>query len=379
MRDALAVATAAKVRPQMQISRGAWRRKATIAAALAALLGWPVVRASAQDTLPALRTNEADIAALMRPDKLAIDDPMAVFAYVLGRLPERVQVYPTENYYYFRFVHDGVAYAGNIRLAANLRDKGEVAFAYGETPSDWNNDPSNRHAALGAAQGVTVERLGPLLYRVSLDAAHGGKSVTFALNDLSQFKPPPGFLRADEVYIGPSFDESGFVFFLVFNRRLKVFHFVLDEGAKVPDQFLAAKASDRIQVGKRSGFAFYRYDGRQILIGVSAPQSRLNTYFDGPFDQLPENFIAGETLREAIVAADPRVKGKIDRLGNYADGSGRYLIHPYLPYWDVDDLAVFHRCATAKSVPAAERPRCFVIDNAEADRPNPRPLALKKR
>ena len=71
--------------------------------------------ASAQDTLPALRTNEADIAELMRSDKLAIDDPTAVFAFVLGRLPDRVQVYPTENYYYFRFVHDGVAYAGNIR------------------------------------------------------------------------------------------------------------------------------------------------------------------------------------------------------------------------------------------------------------------------
>jgi len=214
---------------------------------------------------------------------------------------------------------------------------------------------------------------------VTLSSARGGKSVTFALNDLSQVKPPPGFLRADEDYIGPSFDESGFRFFLVYNRRLKVFHFLLDETAKVPDQFFAAKASDRIQIGKRSGFAFYRYDGRKILIGVSAPQSRLNTYFDGPFDQLPENFIEGETLRDAIVAADPRAKGKIDRLGYYADGMSRYLIHPFLPYWQVSDLAVFHRCEVAKSVPAARRPLCFVVDNEEAERPNPRPLALKRR
>ena len=70
-------------------------------------------------------------------------------------------------------------------------------------------------------------------------------------------------------------------------------------------------------------------------------QSRLNTYFDGPFDQLPENFIEGEALREAILAADPSVKGKIDRLGNFADGSGRYLIHPYLLYRQPGDLAVF--------------------------------------
>jgi hypothetical protein len=353
--------------------------KPAIGAALISALTFGSVPARAQDAVPALRTNESDIAAVTRSSTLAIDHPVAVFAFVLGQLPQRVQVYPTENYYYFRFIHDGVRYGGNIRLAASNRDKGEVNFAYGETPSDWNEDPPGRHAALGTAQGVTVERLALLLYRVTLSAAHGGKSVTFALNDLSQVKPPAGFLRADEQFIGPSLDESGIRFFLVFNRRLKIFHFLLDETVKVADRLFAAKATDRILIGKRSGFAFYEYDGRKILIGVNERQSRLNTAFDGPFDQLPENFIEGETLREAIVAADPRVKGKIDRLGYYADGMSRYLIHPFLPYWRVGDLSVFHRCAVAKSVPAARRPLCFVIDNEEAERPSPRPLALKKR
>jgi hypothetical protein len=337
------------------------------------------IQARAQDAVAQLRTNESDIAAVTRSSDLAIDDPVAVFAFVLDQLPQRVQVYPTENYYYFRFMHGGMRYDGNIRLAASNRDKGEVNFAYGETPSDWNEDPPSRHASLGAAQGVTVERLGPLLYRVALSAALGGKSVTFALNDLSQVKPPAGFVRADEQFIGPIFDESGLRFFLVFNRQLKIFHYLLDETAKVADQLFAAKATDRILIGKRTGFAFYQYDGRKILVGVNERQSRLNTAFDGPFDQLPENFIEGETLRDAIVAADPRAKGKIDRLGYYADGMSRYLIHPFLPYWQVSDLAVFHRCAVAKSLPAARRPLCFVIDNEEAQRPNPRPLALKRR
>ncbi|WP_163364710.1 hypothetical protein, partial [Escherichia coli] len=79
-------------------------------------------------------------------------------------------------------------------------------------------------------------------------------------------------------------------------------------------------------VGQRTGFAFYRDGDRKILIGVNERNSRLNTYFDGPFDQLPENFIEGETLREAIVAAAPEIKGKIDRLGTFSDGSGRFLI-----------------------------------------------------
>jgi hypothetical protein len=55
-------------------------------------------------------------------------------------------------------------------------------------------------------------------------------------------------------------------------------------------------------MGKRTGFAFYQ-DGlrhRKILVGVYEANYRLNTYFDGPFDQLPDNFIEGETLRKAI-------------------------------------------------------------------------------
>jgi hypothetical protein len=353
------------------------RRWATRAAG--ALCAFSLGAAAAAAQPAELRTNESDIAAAAQTGTLAIGDPVAVFAYVLGRLPERVQVYPTENYYYFSFLHGGVRYDGNIRLAAASRDKGEVSFAYGERIAEWNDDPFLRHAALGQAQGVTVEKVAPLVYRIALSPALGGKSVIFALNDLSLVRPPPGFLGPDETLIGPSFDESGYRFFLVFNARLKVFHFLLDETVKTPDVLVAAKAGDRILIGKRSGFAFYQYGGRKILVGVSARQSRLNTPYDGPFDQLPENFINGETLRQAIVAAEPRLAGRIDRLGYFPDGLNRYLIHPYLPYREVVDLAVFHRCVTARSVPASARPLCFVVDNEEAERRRPRPRALKRR
>ena len=61
--------------------------------------------AAAQDAgPPPLLTNEAYIAATMVTDTLPIDDPMAVFAYVLDSLPDRVKVYPTENHYYFAFL-----------------------------------------------------------------------------------------------------------------------------------------------------------------------------------------------------------------------------------------------------------------------------------
>jgi hypothetical protein len=349
-------------------------KTAAIAGVLA--LTW-IAAAPAQDASAPFHTNESEIAAMTQSSALEIFNPVAVFAFVMKQLPQRVQVYPTENYYYFHFVHSGVPYMGNIRLTAANRDRGQVAFAYSEQLTDWNDNPRDYHAALDAADGVTVEKIEPLVYRITLSAALGGKTVTFALNDLSQVKPPTGFLTADERYLGPSFDESGMRFFFVFNKRLKVFHFLLDETAKVPDQLVPAPATDRILIGKRTGFAFYQFGDRKVLIGVNARQSRLNTYYDGPFDQLPENFIQGDSLLDAIVAANPSVRGKIDRLGNFTDGNSRFLIHPYLPYREISDLAIFHRCAT--TVPAAERARCFVIDDDEAQRPHPRPLALKRR
>ena len=322
-----------------------------------------------------LHTNETEIGEALRDGGLAIDDPLAVFGAVLKNLPERVQVYPTENYFYFRFTQKGAVYAGNIRLAAADRDRGKVNFAYNQQPTDWNADPKNHHAVLGPEQGVTVEKAGPLSYRVS----HAGKTVTFALNDLSKVKPPPETIKADEKFLGPVFDESAIRFFLMFNSRLKIFHYVLDQTTPAADQFSTLKGSEPIEIGKRTGFAFYQFDGRKILIGVNERQSRLNTYLDGPFDQLPENFIEGEALREAILAADPSVKGRIDRFGNFSDGPDRYLIHPYLLYRQVSELAVFTRCATSKAVAAADRAACFVIDDDEAHQKNPRPLALKRR
>ena len=345
-------------------------------AAIAALawLAGSIAAAIAQDRIH-LHTNEAEIGEVLRDGGVTIDDPLAVFSTVLKNLPERVQVYPTENYFYFRFTQNGVVYSGNIRLGASDRDQGKVNFAYNEQPADWNADPRNRHVVLGPEQGVTVEKSAPLTYRVT----HSAKTVTFVLNDLSGVKPPPDMLKADERFLGSIFDESAIRFFLVFNSRLKVFHYILDETTPVADQLIALKGNAPIQTGKRSGFAFYPFDGRKILVGVDERQSRLNTYLDGPFDQLPENFIEGEALREAILAVDPSVKGKIDRLGNFADGLGRYLIHPYLLYRQAGDLAVIARCVTSKAVPAADRAACFVIDNDEAQRKNPRPLALKRR
>jgi hypothetical protein len=326
-----------------------------------------------QGSMPQLFTNEAMVVDVTRPVDLDLKNPMAVLAYVLRSLPPRVTVYPTENYYYFKFVHAGVPIAGNFRFDPRSRDQGKVYFGYYEDYADWRGDGFEQPADLDSSRDVTIERVRDLLYRVT----YQGITVEFALNDLSQVRPPSGLVGPNERFIGPVFDESGVQFFLVYNSKAKVFHFILDETRRTSDQLDAMRGYDRILIGKRTGFAYYRDHriDRKILIGAFEPNVRLNTYFDGPFDQLPENFIEGETLREAIIDVEPELSGKIDRLGHFEGDEARFAIMPYMAYRTPNDLTIFHRCATDRRVAPAAYYRCFAIGNTAPGRVG-RPLAL---
>ena len=324
-----------------------------IIAAMTVLTGTAVAQSP---ELPRLDTNQAYVEAVTRPAALAVTDPMAVFAFVLDSLPDRVTVYPTENYYYFSFIHNGVRFAGNVRIEPQDSGGQTVHFAYYEDFSEWREDTPENHIILDAAHGVTVEKIERLLYRISYRA----KSVLFALNDLSQVKPPATAINPNERFIGPIFDESGVRFFLVYNPKLKIFHYILDETVSVADEFFSSPVTDRILIGKRTGFAFYRdhHLDRKILIGAHESNMRLNNYFDGPFDQLPDNFIEGETLRLAILEVQPDLKGMIDRFGGEPTGELRFTIDPYMPYRKLEDLNVVHRCAAGK-IKAATYYDCF--------------------
>ena len=235
-----------------------WCSLLAAVAALAATVG--IARAQSPG-YPRLYTNETYLDEVMRPTTLEITDPFAVFAFVLDSLPDRVKVYPTGNYYYFRFTHNGTPYAGNIRLHTLDRDSGKVHFAYYADSAQWAGGEAKPDLKVGGSldgsHGVTVEQLKPLVYRVT----YGLRSVVFALNDLSQVKPPAKALGPNERFVGPIFDESGIRFLLVYNSKLKVFHYILDKTVVAPDDFVPYRRTNRIIIGRRTGFAFYRITG----------------------------------------------------------------------------------------------------------------------
>src|SRR5215467_70767 len=119
---------------------------------------------------------------------------------MLESLPDHVKVYPTENDYYFRFTHNGTPYAGSIRLPPGERDQGKVEFGYYKDLAQWSDViEGDVHMMLSAAQGLTVEQLARFAYRLT----YRDTSVVFMLNDLSDVRPPPAVLGADEKFLGP--------------------------------------------------------------------------------------------------------------------------------------------------------------------------------
>jgi hypothetical protein len=325
---------------------------------------------------PDLRTHQSYMEEVLRPGALDVKDPMAVFAFVLNSLPDTVKVYPTENYYYFRFTLNGADYAGNIRLDASNRDQGKVQFGYYEQTTGWRDDTPGEFRVLDEKDGVKLEKLERLRYRLT----YKDKSVVFALNDLSNVRPPAHALSPKETFIGPVFDDSGIRFFLVYNAALNNFLYILDETVKADDEFFAAPYSDRVVVGKRTGFAFYRDQrlDRKIMIGAYAENVRVNNYLDGPFDQLPDNFIEGEALRDAILKVQPNLKGHIDRFGNSVDEDVRYMIGPYLPYRTIEQFAPAERCAQRHRNAEAAYYRCFVFNSGPQDLSAPPPPSERK-
>ena len=304
-----------------------------------------------------LQTNQAWIEGMQRSSQLAIASADDAFAHVFSQLPAKVFVYPTENYYYFTFTAGGVVYAGNLRLAAQDRDKGIIHFAAFAQANAASEDGEMMYKALSAKDGVNVKKLAPLSYRVTWK----GKAVEFQLNDVSSITPPADIVADGEKYLGLVADESGLRFFLFYNEVHKLFAYVLDDTSDVLEEFGTLNEGSRIWLGQRTGFAFYDHHhlDRRVLIGVHSGNTVVNNYHDGPADQLPENHIKDDNLRKSIVDSNPDMKGRLDEFGYLASGEGRYLIAPYSQYTSEEELEVYDKCANDPAVTPETYDACF--------------------
>ncbi len=199
------------------------------------------------------RPNQLYVEEVTAPSRLDVTDMKAVLRTCWRALPDEVTVYPTENYFYFGFYEGGIRWAGNLRLDAETRDLGKIHMTYFKDFTAWQQDETDYTKVWGADDGVTVEKTGPLAYRVTFE----GRSVLFRLNDLSDVTPPEGVLLPGERYLGPVFDESGIRFFLVFRRRSGSSCSSSTRRCPTPDEFAVSPVSDRLTLGRRTGFAFY--------------------------------------------------------------------------------------------------------------------------
>lgn len=325
--------------------------------ALAAIAVLALLPASATTATPLkLHTDQEMIEEVLQPNDLDPKNPDAVFAAVFEALPSKVTVYPSESYYYFTFHLNGIHYAGNIRFDAFDQFDGKVHFAYANEYAYWRKPQDPVYKKMGSADGVQVTQVNKFLYKITFK----DKTVEFALPDLSKIKPAPEMLRPDEVYIGPSWDESGVQFYLIFNKSAKAFMYLLVDTPKM-DQYEPSSLSPAVTVGNRTSFVFYKdkLAPRQILIGDFVGHTMLNDYFDGPFDQLPDNYVQGNTLLDSILEVEPRIKGeKVDRYGSDPTGEFRYGITSYRYYGRVSELKPIIDCAEKNSDPAAYY-KCF--------------------
>ncbi len=271
------------------------------------------------------------------PVSLDLKNPEAVFQYVFSALDPTVMVYPTENYYYFVLNVNGKPIWGNLHLPPAGRDAGLIDFAFWEF-SD-NPDPKverpSYYKRFGRADGVIIKKLTDWQYQVS----YQGKNVLFNLNHIPQTPPKNFSLRANEVFTQKTFDESGYSFFLIRNMMPPSFSFVLNDEIALPEPLIPVRKN--FWLGKKSGFVFYEDsdDHRKTLIGVSAENSEKNNYYDGPFDQLADNYVQGDEFRSAILAVYPYLAGKIDKYGQFLDRDGaRLAISPYKTYQKLEEL-----------------------------------------
>lgn len=290
---------------------------------------------------PQVLFNEAEIAALGRAP-VDTGDPFSVLRHILASAGNEIVVYPSEGYYYFRFQNGPRLVAGNLRFDLMDAARGQLNFAY-YSDAAFGDDPVDHYSLLGPEDGIGLQTVGPFEYRLEFE----GRVTRVLIYDAREELAAPKPLAPDELYVGPVFDESGVRLHMIFDQTENAFFFALNDTAPPGDTFTAYPGLPQVHLGDRTGYAFYEDAnlGRWILIGVARRNIASNSYFDGPFDQLPDRFIDPDRMRELMELAYPDLAGRIGPRGVYLDASYmRTMVAPYRRYYSTQEFAELSDC-----------------------------------
>lgn len=261
-----------------------------------------------------------------------VEDPFTVLAVVLKHLPGRVVVYPSEQYFYFKFLCGERLVSGNLRFCDS--SDGVVHFGYFDEFEKSFIRTATLENGRNAVVSVSTDDV------VSIEFA--GVKREFEINGALDGDLPE-LVRSGDDFVGGVRDESGYQFALGFNRHFRQFYFVCSPNPglePMSDVDVGDLHGDcRICVGLVSRFLFLVDPDAQgmVLVGVLSRNVFENNYFDGPFDQVPPKL----AIRDKIESAYPyvRMRGGIDEHGNFSELYGsRVAISPYLQYSGLDDF-----------------------------------------
>lgn len=253
-------------------------------------------------------------------------DPRQMLSAVLSRLPMENAVYPSEQYFYFRLTQGGTRYAGNLRFTEAEQGAVHIGYYRHDRPREhvW-------HALLGDEDGVHISKGEDGAFTLH-DTAHAlSRSFTLATDWLAI--PESLRLREDERAITGVLDESGVALVLLFNEAVGCFYYALNEEQPAADRFAPIGSHGRLFHGERTRFILLDEPAldRRLLVGVERDQIMANSFFDGPFDQVPPGLSIGAEL----IAAYPYVtlRGGIDDHGVFRElDDQRVAISPYKAY-----------------------------------------------
>jgi hypothetical protein len=259
------------------------------------------------------------------------DDPEEVLRQVFEQLPSEAIIYPTEGYYYFHANLEDREVMGNFRF---LPAEASVSFAYFDVAEPM------RYRSLTLPDDSPEFQVGP----AGDDAVWIMRAgVRKTLRQSGRFLDARDQidLLPNEVYVSGVFDESGVWFSLLFNQQTDYFYYLRNPDDPSAEAWTVAASvpQGRVLIGRRTGFVLVEdaATGRQLLAGVRFDDVRRNTYFDGPFDQVPPDLQIAEHLR----AAYPYVEqgAGIDSHGSFLDRQGvRVAIAPYMTYTSRDEI-----------------------------------------